>query len=301
VSGPPGEGGLLAPFEPGAPSSADPVVGAIDLAAGYGSAPVWAGANFEVRAGEFVAVLGPNGSGKSTLLRVVLGLVPARAGTIGVLGAPPRRGNPGIGYVPQSRLLDTGAAIRGVDLVGFGLDGGHWGVAIPGPGRRTARARVAAAIEAVGASAHAWRRLGELSGGERQRLLLAQALVGEPRLLLLDEPLASLDIRNQVVIAQLVARIARERLLAVLFVAHDVNPLLPVVDRVLYLARGRVEIGPPEEVVTSATLSRLYGSEVDVVVDRHGHRFVVGLERETAHPHPDNWSGSKWPAGRRAP
>lgn len=301
MNGPLGKGDPLAPLEPGARGSADSIARAIGLAAGYGPMPVWAGANFEVRAGEFVAVLGPNGAGKSTLLRVILGLVTVQAGTIAVLGAPPRRGNPGIGYVPQSRPLDTGAAIRGVDLVGFGLDGGHWGVPIPGPGRRTARARVAAAIEAVGASAQAGRRLGELSGGERQRLLLAQALVGEPRLLLLDEPLASLDIRNQVVIARLVARIARERSLAVLFVAHDVNPLLPVVDRVLYLARGRVEIGPPEQVVTSATLSRLYGSEVDVVVDRHGHRFVVGLEGEATHPHPDDGSVAQQPTGRPAP
>lgn len=274
------------------------VVRAVDLAAGYGAVPVWAGANFEVVSGEFVAVLGPNGAGKSTLLRVILGLVAVRSGTVEVLGAPPRRGNPGIGYVPQSRALEGGAAIRGVDLVGFGLTGGRWGIPFPGAAHRAVRARVAAAIEAVGATDYARRRLGELSGGERQRLLLAQALVGEPRLLLLDEPLASLDIRNQGLIARLVATIARARSLAVLLVGHDVNPLLPVVDRVLYLAHGSVAIGPPDEVVTAETLSRLYGSEVDVVTDRRGRRFVIGLEDEATHPHPGNGTAAKQPARR---
>jgi zinc/manganese transport system ATP-binding protein len=300
VSGPVTDGPAVSPA-PGAAAPSLPVVRAAGLAAGYGPTPVWAGATFDVGPGEFVAVLGPNGAGKSTLLRVILGLVPVRAGMIEVLDESPRRGNAGIGYVPQSRVLDTEAAIRGVDLVGFGLDGGHWGVPVPGRARRAARERVTAAIESVGASAYARRRLGELSGGERQRLLLAQALVGEPRLLLLDEPLASLDIRNQGLIAQLVASIARARSLAVLLVGHDVNPLLPVVDRVLYLARGRVEIGPPEEVVTSATLSRLYGSEVDVVFDRRGRRFVVGLEDEATHPHPLNGPAAKQPADHPAP
>ncbi len=288
----------LAPVVGGQPEE---VVRAVDLAAGYGPVAVWAGATFELGAGEFVAVLGPNGAGKSTLLRVILGLVPARAGTVEVLGSPPRRGNPGIGYVPQSRVLDTGAAIRGVELVGFGLDGGRWGIPVPGRERRATRARVAAAVEAVGAAKYARRRLGELSGGERQRLLLAQALVGAPRLLLLDEPLASLDIRNQVLMVQLVAAIARQQSLAVLLVAHDVNPLLPVVDRVLYLAHGQVEIGPPDEVVTTQMLSRLYGSEVDVVTDRRGRRFVVGLEDEATHPHPGEGLPAKQPARRSTP
>jgi zinc/manganese transport system ATP-binding protein len=262
-----------------------------EVAVRLGGRPIWSGATLSLTAGEFVAVLGPNGAGKSTLLRLMLGLLQPSAGRIAVLGRPPHRGNPAIGYVPQRRSLNPDMAVRGRDLVALGLGGHRWGIplpALPGPlgaDGRAKRAQVQAVLDAVGAATYADRPIGRLSGGEQQRLLLAVALVGWPRLLLLDEPLASLDLRNQVAVAQLIARLARALQITVLLVAHDVNPLLPVVDRVLYVARGHVAIGKPAELITTDHLSHLYGAPVEVVHDRRGRVFVVGLEDEAAHPH----------------
>lgn len=257
-----------------------------DLSAGYGTDVVWSDATFDISAGAFVAVLGPNGAGKSTLLRLVLGLVRPQAGTIEVLGEEPRRGNPAIGYVPQARTIDPEVAFRGVDLVRLGLDGHRFGFAPPWRSQRDQREAVERAVESVGATGYAQRKLGAMSGGERQRLLLAQALVGDPALLLLDEPLANLDVRNQATMAELIGSVARARHLTVLLVAHDLNPLRNVIDLVCYVAGGSVAFGPPDEVVTPEVLSKLYGAPVEVLVDSRGRRFVVGIEEEIAHPHP---------------
>jgi zinc/manganese transport system ATP-binding protein len=261
------------------------VIQAKELAGGYAGRTVWSGANLAVDQGEFMAVLGPNGAGKSTMLKILLGLLPPLAGEIRVLGSPPRRGSPYIGYVPQGRSLEGAVAFRGVDLVALGLDGHRWGFRLPSRSSHENQDLVARALEAVGASGYARRRVGEMSGGERQRLMLAQALVSKPRLLLLDEPFANLDVRHQAVMAGLVAEVAREQALSVLLVAHDINPLRSVVDRVCYLAGGGVAIGTPDEVVSGPVLSRLYGGPVEVLTDSRGRRFVVGLEEETAHPH----------------
>jgi zinc/manganese transport system ATP-binding protein len=276
-----------------------PVIRARDLAAGYGGVTVWSGADFDVDGGEFVAVLGPNGAGKSTLLRLLLGLLRPQSGSLEVLGEPPRRGNPSIGYVPQARTIDPEIAFRGTDLVRLGLDGHRWGFALPFRSRDAQTARVTEAIAAVGASAYAERRLGQMSGGERQRLLLAQALVGEPELLLLDEPLANLDLRNQSEMAELVGHLAQTRHLSVVLVAHDLNPLSAVVDRVCYVAGGSVAIGAPDEIVTTEVLSRLYGAPVEVLFDSRGRRFVVGIDEELAHPHPHAHGSSVHGPSRR--
>ena len=259
-----------------------PAITADGLAAAYGERLIWQNASFRVNESEFVAVLGPNGGGKSTLLRLLLGLLPPAAGTLQVLGESPRRGNPAIGYVPQRRQIDPDVAIRGRDFVHLGVDGHQWGFAIGATGGQ-ADLRVDAAIQSVEAEAYADRPIGRLSGGEQQRLLLAQALAGQPRMLLLDEPLASLDLRNQIVIAELVASLARANGFTVLLIAHDINPLLSIVDRVLYVAHGGVAIGKPKEVITTEQLSRLYDAPVEVLHDSHGHMFVVGLEAEGAH------------------
>jgi zinc/manganese transport system ATP-binding protein len=263
------------------PRPSAPVIVADHLAAAYGSRLIWQDASFSVEAGEFVAVLGPNGSGKSTLLRLLLGLLPPAAGSLLVLGKRPHRGNPDIGYVPQRRSIDRDLPIRGRDFVHLGIDGNRWGVAIGNAAGN--RRQVDEAISSVEGLAYADRPIGRLSGGEQQRLLLAQALAGRPRMLLLDEPLASLDLRNQIVIAELVGDLARANRLTVLLIAHDINPLLPIVDRVLYVAHGGVAIGKPAEVITTEQLSRLYDSPVEVLHDSHGHMFVVGLEAESAH------------------
>jgi zinc/manganese transport system ATP-binding protein len=261
----------------------DAAIVARGLSAGYGSKAIWSDANFSIPSGSFTAVLGPNGAGKSTLIRLILGLLHPMAGKLEVFGEAPRRGNPRIGYVPQGSTFDPELSIRGRDFVGLGVDGHRWGV------RLTGRAQVAAAtdvsIAAVGAEGYADRQLGRLSGGEQQRLLLAQALVGQPSLLLMDEPLSHLDVRNQGAIVQLISEVARQRHLTVLLIAHDVNPLLRHIDHVLYVAQGKLAMGKPADIITSETLSAIYSAPVEVLRDRLGRLFVVGLEEEVSHPH----------------
>jgi zinc/manganese transport system ATP-binding protein len=256
---------------------------AADLAAAYGARRIWSGANFSVPAGSFTAVLGPNGSGKSTLIRMILGqLAPAR-GRLEVLGGPPHRGNPNIGYVPQGSSFDPDLSIRGWDFVSLGIDGHRWGMRLAG--RENAEGQARAAIEAVGATGYADMSVGRVSGGEQQRLLLAQALVGRPRLLVMDEPLSHLDVRNQRAMVQLISKVARERGLTVLLIAHDVNQLIAHIDHVLYIAQGKLAMGRPQDIITSARLSEIYSSPVEVIKDSHGRLFVVGLEEEVSHPH----------------
>jgi zinc/manganese transport system ATP-binding protein len=244
-----------------------------------GGHDVWSDVGIEIGEGEFTAILGPNGAGKTTLLRVLLGELPLASGTASVLGRAPGEVGREIGYLPQRRHFDAAIRIRGIDLVRLGLDGARWGL----PLRRTGRDRVDQAIAMVGASDYARRPIGLLSGGEQQRLLIAQALVSRPSLLILDEPLDSLDLPNQAAVAALLARISRERHVTVLLVAHDVNPLLPYVDRVVYFGAGHAAVGAPRDVITAATLSHLYGVAVEVLETADGRLVVVGLPEAPAH------------------
>jgi zinc/manganese transport system ATP-binding protein len=261
----------------------NPAIVARDLTASYGARPIWAAGTFTIPSGSFTAILGPNGAGKSTLIRMLLGQLAPAAGRLEVLGTIPRRGNPDIGYVPQGSIFDPELSIRGRDFVGLGVDGHRWGVRLAG--RVAAAAATGASIDAVGAGDYADRPLGSLSGGEQQRLLLAQALVGKPQLLLMDEPLSHLDVRNQGAMVQLITDVARQRLLTVLLIAHDVNPLLPHIDLVLYVANGKLAIGRPKDIITSQRLTEIYSSPVEVLTDSRGRLFVVGLEEEVSHPH----------------
>ena len=274
--------GRLGRPEAGSPA---PVIEAAGLASQYRERTVWSAADFRVGAGEFLTVLGPNGAGKSPLLRMVLGLLRPAEGTLRVLGGPPRRGNPAIGYVPQRRTLDPDLGVRAADMVGLGVDGHRWGVSVSPRKKQEKAQEVTQALASVGAAHLAGRAVGRLSGGEQQRLQLAQALVSRPQLLLLDEPLASLDLRSQQEVSQLIADLQAEYGFTVVLVTHDINPVLGVTDRVMYVAGGGVSVGPPEEVITSASLSRLYQADVEVLTDSRGRIFVVGLEAETAHPH----------------
>lgn len=260
------------------------VVSARNLAAAYGHRPVWEGATFDLAPGEFVGVLGPNGAGKSTLFRLLLGLLDPSAGSLEVLGSAPRRGNQQIGYVPQRRPIDPDLRLSGTEFVKLGLTGHRWGFDAP-RNRRQLAGQIGAALEAVGALQYADRPLGVLSGGELQRLTLAQAVISRPRLLLLDEPFSNLDVRHQMGEAQLFAGLAKQRGIGVLLIAHDINPLLGVLDKVIYIARGQVTMGPPSEVITSERLSALYDANVEVIRDSRGRVFVVGLEEEASHPH----------------
>ena len=233
---------------------------------------------------EFVGLLGPNGSGKTTLMRAILGLLPPRSGTIRVLGRPVARGNPAVGYMPQTRGALNNLRLSGWDFVASGADGHRWGLPLL---RANARREVQWALEMVDATMLARRPLAETSGGERQRLLLAQALLGRPRLLLLDEPLISLDPHHQRSVVELTRSLQKELGIAVLFSAHEINPLLGALDRVLYLGSGHAALGAVDEVISGPVLSRLYGSEIEVV-RVNGRIFVMSggydVERD-AHQH----------------
>ena len=262
-----------------------------DAAVQIGGRTIWSEVSMTVAAGEFVALLGANGSCKSTLLKAVLGAVAPTAGAITVLGRPAGAANSAIGYLPQRHAFQVGARLRGVDIVRLGLDGDRYGFPLPlgwgsrGARIKAARRRVDEVIDMVGAGGYAHRSLGECSGGEQQRLLIAQALARRPELLLLDEPLDSLDLPNQASVSALVSEICRESGVAVLLVAHDVNPLLPYLDRVVYLAAGRAVEGPVEQVITGETLTGLYGLPVEVLRASDGRMVVVGQPEAPAHHH----------------
>ena len=236
-----------------------------------GRRQILSGVSLSIAPGEFVGVMGPNGAGKTTMLRAILGLVPVSEGRIDVLGATPRRGNPDIGYVPQSRRGAAQLGVMGEEFLLSAHGGERWGLPLASRAQRLA---VAAALERVGATELAHRPLSELSGGERQRLFIAQALVGTPKLLLLDEPLISLDPAHQRAIVELVREVAKERKIAVLFSAHEINPLLRAVDKVLYLGGGKAVLGTIGEIIDEAVLSALYRTPVRVV-RADGRIFVI--------------------------
>ncbi len=259
-----------------------PVLSLRDAELTLGGRVLWSGLDLDVAPEEFVAVLGANGSGKTSLLKAVLGQHRLSAGSATLLGEPVTHGDRRIGYVPQQRLADEGTPLRGRDLVGLGVDGHRFGLPIP---TRARRERIDELLDAVGARHYANAPISSLSGGEQQRLRIGQALAGDPVLLLCDEPLLSLDLRAQGVVSRLIDDNRRARGFGVLFVTHDINPILDAVDRVLYLAGRRFRIGTPDEVLRSDVLSELYQSPVDVIRAR-GRIVIVGTPDQThAHEH----------------
>lgn len=262
--------------EPGAP-----VLQLRDAALGYGQRQLWSGLSLDVAPGEFLAVLGANGSGKTSLLRAILGLQPLAGGSLRVAGKPARRGSRDIGYVQQQRRLDPTTPLRARDVVRQGVDGDRWGFALP---RRVPWRQIEDALASVGALEYADVPVGLLSGGEQQRVRIAQALVSDPALLLCDEPLLSLDLSSQRTITGLVDRRRREHATGVVFVTHEINPVLPYVDRVLYLAGGTFRVGTVDEVLNSATLSELYDAPIEVI-RLAGRILVAGIPDTLDHTH----------------
>jgi zinc/manganese transport system ATP-binding protein len=240
-----------------------------------GGRPVLSDVTFSLGKGEFTGIIGPNGAGKTTLLRVILGLVEPSSGRVLIDGEPLHNKNKAaIGYVPQKLVIDPDMPLRARDVVSLGLDGNRLGFGFPS---RQRRELVEAALADVGADGYADARVGELSGGEQQRVLIAHALISRPKLLPLDEPLANLDLRSEQEIVAVLGKLTREHEISVLLSAHDMNPLLTVMDRIVYVANGHAASGPTEEVVTSAGLTELYGHHVDVV-HVHGRVLVVAGE-----------------------
>ncbi len=245
------------------------------LAAGYRDKIVWRGANFAFGQGEFIAIIGPNGAGKTTLFRMLLGLQPPVEGSLRIFGAPPKRGNPKIGYVPQRHVIDSDTNIEALELVRLGLSGPRWGF---NPFSHVDSDAASSVLESVGAGDLAHASLGVLSGGELQRVFLAEALVSNPDILLLDEPLSNLDIRRETELLHEVNKVVRSRGVTALLIAHNINPLLPHLDKVMYIANGRVATGKPSEVLTSESLTALYGVQVEVLRDPHGNVAIIGVE-----------------------
>jgi zinc/manganese transport system ATP-binding protein len=260
----------LASTGPASTSPAD-VLAVDDLSVRLGGRDILSGVTFSIGPGELVGLIGSNGAGKTTLLRVILGLQAPTSGTVSICGVPHAARHGLVGYVPQKIQLDPDMPVRARDLVGLGLDGHRYGLPLPVRGRRQ---QVDEMLAAVGAARFADQRVGSLSGGEQQRVMIAHALISSPRLLLLDEPLANLDIASAQEIIALLAQISASRGVSVFISAHEMNPLLPVMDRIVYLAAGRAASGSTAEVVTSEVLSGLYGHHVDVI-RVHGRVLVV--------------------------
>lgn len=256
----------MSPLAP-APGSA---VRLRDAQLAYGDRVLWSGIDMDVAPGQFVTILGPNGSGKTSLLRALLGVTPLTRGSIEVNGRPVRRGDKRVGYIPQHRGYDTDVPLQARDLVRLGIDGHRWGPPMPS---RTARGKVDELLAQVGATAYADVPLGRLSGGEQQRLRVAQALANDPALLICDEPLLSLDLNHQRTVVDLIDTRRRTHGTAVLFVTHEINPVLAMTDLVLYVIDGGFRLGTVDEVLTTSTLSELYRAPVEVI--RRGDRVVV--------------------------
>lgn len=258
------------------------IISAKNLSAGYGPKVVWSDASFSVSKGEFIGLLGANGAGKTTLFKILLGLDRPLSGKLSLFGEVPKKGSTRIGYVPQRRAIDSDTRIDALEYVRLGISGTRYGFS---SGKVAHKERQAAldALKIVDGLDLAFRPLSELSGGETQRIFLAQALATKPDLLLLDEPLANLDIRRETQLIRLVNKVVREQNIAALLIAHDINPLLPVIDRIIYIANGRVAAGKPEEIVTSEKLSKLYNAPIEVLRGSKGQLAVLGVEEAVHH------------------
>jgi len=251
------------------------IVTAENVVAGYPGKIVWRGASFSLDRGELIAVIGPNGAGKTTLFRLLLGLQQPVTGAVKIFNETPRRGNPRIGYVPQRHAIDSETNVECLELVHLAYCGHQWGFHLSA---KVGRKAALVALESVGAGELASKPLNALSGGELQRIFLAEALVSDPDLLLLDEPLSNLDIRRAQELVQLVDKVVRSRNVTALLVAHDINPLLPYLDKIVYIANGKVATGTPKDVLTSERLTALYDTHVEVIRDSRGSVAIIGVE-----------------------
>jgi len=268
-----------------------PVLSLRSATLAYGDRVLWKNLNLEVKPGEFLAVLGSNGTGKTSLLKAILGQQQLSSGSIELLGEPVRRGHRGIGYIPQQRLIEQGTPLRARDLVTLGINGHRWG--LPVTGRKT-RQQVDRVLASVGATSYANVPVATLSGGEQQRIRVGQAIASNPALLLCDEPLSSLDLNHQRVVSDLIDERRRALGSAVVFVTHDINPVLDKVDRVLYLAGGRFRIGTPDEVLRSEVLSYMYNTPIEVIRTR-GRVAVLGApEGYGVHDHLEHHIDDRW-------
>jgi zinc/manganese transport system ATP-binding protein len=241
-----------------------------DVSVALGGRKVLDEVTFSLAPGSVTGLIGSNGSGKTTLFRTILGFQKTQ-GAILLNGTPLSRKNNLLSYVPQKFVLDSDVPLRARDLVGLGIDSQRWGIPLPSKERTEKINRM---LNAVGAEKFSNSRVGKLSGGEQQRVLIAHALISSPRLILLDEPLANLDLKSSHEVVGLLRKISKEFNVSVLVSAHEINALLPALDGVVYLAQGRAVEGRVDEVVRSDVLTQLYGHHVDVL-NVHGRILVI--------------------------
>ena len=264
-----------------------PVLTIRNATLGYADRPLWSNLNLEVAQGEFIAIIGSNGSGKTSLLRAILGQEQLTSGSVSLNGKPAQHGSQRIGYIPQSRSVDANTPLRGKDLLTMGLNGHRYG--LPFTSRKD-KQRVEHILDCIDGHDLARLPIGQLSGGQLQRFRVGQAVVNEPDLILADEPLSALDLAQQSILADLIDRERKDHSAAVLFVTHDVNPVLGMVDRVLYLANGAFKIGTPDEVLRSDVLSALYGAPVDVVRNQGRIAVLGAMGADHEHHSHEEWS-----------
>lgn len=259
----------------------DPIITARDLSVKYAKRTVWKEANFNINKGEFVALLGPNGAGKSTLFKLLLGLVEQDKGSLELFGEQPRKNSNSIGYVPQRRGIDQEANFDVFDFVKLGINGHKLGFSL---NPKKDNSKTTEALKLVDGLKLKDKSIGELSGGELQRIFLAQSLVGDPKILLLDEPLSNLDIKRENELVKLIKDLAVKKNITVILIAHDLNPLVGLVDNIIYVANSKIVSGSVEEIITSDNLSKLYGSEIEVMKDSKGRLVILG-DRGVEHHH----------------
>ena len=241
---------------------------------GYGHRAVLSDLTFDIPQGDFLGLVGPNGAGKTTVLRALLGTLEPLAGT--VARAPGLR----FGYVPQRDQVDYHFPLKVLDVV---LMGRYDRVGLgrrPGPADRR---RAGDALAHVGIRDLAGSPLSSLSGGQKQRTLIARALVGEPNVLVLDEPTTGMDLVSTTQILGLVRELHERDGLTVLMVSHALNEVANYVERIALVVSGGFRIGAVDEIMTERTLSAMYGIPVDVD-SFNGHRIVVA-RREVPHAH----------------
>lgn len=252
-----------------------------NLSVGYGQQVIWEKANLNIKSGQFIALLGPNGAGKTTLFRLLLGLIKPKSGKLEIKNNSQNR-QLTIGYVPQKRPTDSESKLQAVEYVRLGLIGRRIGFCLPALAKQE-RQKAIKALQSVGGSHLAYKPISQLSGGEAQRIFLAQALVANPDLLLLDEPLANLDLKGGHELIKLIKNLIKTQSITVILIAHDINPLLSAIDRIIYIANGQVASGQAHQIINSQSLSKLYNYPIEVVKDSRGRLAVLGIEEAIHH------------------
>lgn len=227
---------------------------------------ILSGLNFQIKENQFIGIFGPNGSGKTTFMKALLGIIPYANGQVVVLGKTPQKARKQIGYIPQNRDMEL-FRLKGRDFIATSIHGHKLGLPFL---TKKDLYHIDSVLDLVHARDLAFIPLCEMSGGQRQRLLLAQALLGNPQLIIMDEPFSNLDPKWVKIILSLIKDLQEQRKLTVLLSTHDLNPLIKVMDKVICIGNHQAILGEVDQVITSDILTGLYGFPIDVIkTDQH--------------------------------